>query len=319
MSSFYRLSVRLCIKSWVIVGLLFVASAGVACSSNSDGRSTAQPSGTAKLEVVATTVQVTALVKEVGGDKIDLHGIIPAGADPHAFEPIPSDLAAIEKAQIILRSGLGLDDWLDGTLRAGSNATVVTVTDGIIPLKGEDDGAQVDDPHVWHDPENDKIMVDDIAAALERADPANSATYRANAATYDTVLDNTTAQVQAIINEIPADARKLVTNHDALGYFARAFGLTIVGAVIPSVSTDAQSSAQQTAALLDAIRREHVRAIFAESSANPQLATTLAGDAGVKIVDDLYGDSLGEPGSGADTVDGMLLTNARKIADALKS
>jgi len=318
MTSSYRLSVRRCIKSWVIVGLLAVAVLGVACGSDSGGRSAAQP-GRARIRVVATTVQVTALVKEVGGDKIDLRGIIPAGADPHAFEPIPSDLAAIERAQLIFRHGLGLDDWLDGTLRAGSSATVVTVTDGIIPLKGEESGAQVDDPHVWHDPDNDTIMVDGIAAALESADPANSSAYAANAAAYKRKLDQTKSQVQAIIDEIPADARKLVTNHDSFGYFARAFGLTIVGAVIPSVSTDAQSSAQQTAALLDAIRSEHVRAIFAESSANSQLATTLADDAGVKIVDDLYGDSLGEPRSGADTVDGMLLTNARKIADALKS
>jgi ABC-type Zn uptake system ZnuABC Zn-binding protein ZnuA len=124
--------------------------------------------------------------------------------------------------------------------------------------------------------------------------------------------------VQSIINEIPPDNRKLVTNHDALGYFARAFGLQVVGAVIPSVSTEAEPSAQETAALLDTISREHVKAIFAESSVNPKLATTLANDAGVKIVDDLYGDSLGEPGSGADTVDGMLVTNAHKIADALK-
>ncbi len=125
-------------------------------------------------------------------------------------------------------------------------------------------------------------------------------------------------QVQAIIDEIPAGDRKLVTNHDAFGYFAHAFGLTIVGAVIPSLSTESEPSAQDTAALLDLIARENVKAIFAESSVNPKLASTLAGDAGVTIVDDLYGDSLGQPGSGADTVDGMLLTNARKIADALK-
>ena len=124
--------------------------------------------------------------------------------------------------------------------------------------------------------------------------------------------------MQAIIDEIPAENRKLVTNHDAFGYFARAFGLEVVGAVIPSISTRIRASAKDTAALLDTIEREHVKAIFAESSVNPGLATTLANDAGVKIVDDLYGDSLGEPGSGADTVDGMLLANARKIADALK-
>jgi zinc/manganese transport system substrate-binding protein len=268
--------------------------------------------------VVATTVQITALAKEVGGNTIDLRGLIPAGADAHNFEPKASDVAAVESAQLILRNGIGLDDWLDGTLSAGSNATVVTVTDGIAPRKGAEPGEHADDPHVWHDPDNNKIMVDNIAAALAAADPGNSSTYEANAAAYKTKLDETKVKVQAIIDEIPPADRKLVTNHDAFGYFADAFGLKIVGAVIPSVSTEAEPSAKATAALLDTIQKEQVKAIFAESSVNPTLATTLAHDAGVKIVDDLYGDSLGGPGSGADTIDGMLLSNAGKIAEALK-
>lgn len=271
-----------------------------------------------RLRVVATTVQIAALAREVGGDAIDLHGIIPAGADPHIFEPKAGDVAAVESAQLILRHGLGLDDSLDSTLAAGSNASVVTATDGIAPLKSEENGQQADDAHVWHDPENDKIMVDNIAAALEAADPKNKPAYEANAAAYKRKLDETKAKVQAIIDEIPPADRKLVTNHDAFGYFANAFGLQIVGAVIPSVSTEAEPSAKDTAALLDTIRNEQVKAIFAESSVNAKLAKTLAQDAGVTIVDDLYGDSLGGPGSGADTIDGMLLSNARKIADALK-
>jgi ABC-type Zn uptake system ZnuABC Zn-binding protein ZnuA len=262
-------------------------------------------------------VQITALAHEVGGDLIQLHGLVPAGADPHAFEPRASDLTAIEDADVILRHGMGLDDWLDDTLAAGHH-DATTVTAGIAPLKGEGQGETVDDPHVWHDPDNDKIMVDNIAAALGRADPHNTQLYEQAAYAYKLKLDQTRTQVQEIIAGIPRPNRKLVTNHDALGYFARAFGLTIVGAVIPSLSTESEPSAQDTAALIDLIQQEHVKAIFAESSVNPKLATTLANDAGVTIVDDLYGDSLGEPGSGADTLDGMLLSNAHKIADALK-
>lgn len=291
----------------LILGIIAVA----ACGGSSDDN------GGAKLKVVATTVQVTALTHEVGGDLVELHGIIPAGADAHEFEPTASDLRAIEDADVILRHGMGLDDWIEDTLGAGSVDPVV-VTGGITPQKGEGDGETIDDPHVWHDPANDKIMVDNIAAALGAADPANKAAYDANAAAYKQRLDETRDQVQAIINEIPAENRKLVTNHDAFGYFAPAFGLEVVGAVIPSISTGSEPSAQDTAALLDTIEREHVKAIFAESSVNPTLATTLARDAGVTIVDDLYGDSLGEPGSGAETIDGMLLANAHKIADALK-
>jgi ABC-type Zn uptake system ZnuABC Zn-binding protein ZnuA len=270
------------------------------------------------LKVVATTVQITALAKEVAGGTIALKGLVPAGADPHEFEPVASDLVALEGADLILRHGIGLDDWLDRTLKAAKKAKLVTVTAGVRLRKGEDDAKPAEDPHVWHDPANAKKMVDNITAALDRADPANKPTYEANAAAYKKKLDMAAAQVRAILNEIPPANRKLVTNHDALEYFARAFGLKIVGAVIPAVSTQAEPSAADTAALLTAIKREKVKAIFAESNVNPKLAAMLAKEAGVKIVEDLYGDSLGQPGSGAETVDGMWLANARKIADALK-
>jgi zinc/manganese transport system substrate-binding protein len=297
------------------------AALAVACGGGSNsktGPTSGDATSVAKTNVVTTTVQITALTKEVGGDKIHLRGIIPAGADAHAFEPVASDLVAIENADLVLRHGIGLDDWIDPTIKAGAKARVVTVTDGVSLRKSEEGGKEIEDPHVWHDPNNAKIMVDDIRNALDAVDPANSAGYDANAAAYSQKLDESKAQVQAIVNEIAPENRKLVTNHDAFSYFANAFGLTVVGAVIPSVSTESEPSAQDTAALLDTIRRENVKAIFAESSVNPKLADTLAHDAGVKIVDDLYGDSLGEPGSGADTLDGMLLFNARKIADALK-
>ena len=296
---------------WSALILSLIAPLAGACGGGkggSDGR----------VNVVATTVQITALTREVGGGLVDLHGLIPAGADPHAFEPTASDLIAIEGADVILRHGIGLDDWLDDTLSAGQSANVTTVTDGITARKGEENGREVSDPHVWHDPDNDKIMVDDIAAALDAADPVNKAAYDANAAAYKAKLDDTKAQVQAIINEVPRESRKMVTDHDAFGYFADAFGLKIIGAIFPTLSTEGEPSANEMAGLLDTIRAEGVKAVFAEQSVNAQVATTLANDAGVKIVDDLYGDSLGGPGSGADTVDGMLLSNARKIADALK-
>src|SRR5262249_48169867 len=152
------------------------------------------------------------------GDRIELRGLVPPGADPHEFEPVASDLAAVEGAKLILRHGIGLDDWLDRTLKAGKTATVVTVTQGVRLQKGEEEGKQVKDPHVWHDPANAKRMIDNITAALDRADFANKATYDANATAYKTRLDEARVQVQAIINEIPPTNRKLVTNHDALGY-----------------------------------------------------------------------------------------------------
>ena len=279
----------------------------------------AGPSGAAERpKVVATSVQITAMTTAVAGDLIELKGLIPAGADPHEYEPKASDLVALEGAALILRHGIGLDDWLDRTLKAGKRATVVTVTRGVRLQKGEEDGKPVDDPHVWHDPANAKKMVDNIAVALDRLDPAHKTTYDANATAYKKRLDEAKAQVQAIIREIPPASRKLVTDHDAFGYFAQAYGLKIVGAVIPGTSTQAEPSAGDVAKLLETIKKEKVKAIFAEASVNSKLAATLSKEAGVKIVDDLYGDSLGAPGSGAETVEGMWLANARKIADALK-
>ncbi|HXK32399.1 MAG TPA: metal ABC transporter substrate-binding protein [Dehalococcoidia bacterium] len=316
-----------------------VVGAATACG-DSDGEESPRPGGAptasaspasaaGRLSVVTTIAQITALAREVGGERIDLHGLVPPGADSHAFEPVAEDLVAVENADLILRHGVGLDDWLDDTLSAARDATVVTVTDGIelrppaLQAEGEHDGEDGAgdhgdvDPHVWLDPERAKQMVDNIAEALAAADPAGADTYRANAAAYNAVLDDAAAEARALIDEIPEQDRKIVTNHDGFGYFAEAFGLEVVGAVIPSSTTGAEPSAQETAGLLRLIREEGVKAIFAESSVNSDLAETLARDAGVRIVDDLYVDALGEPGSGADTVDGVIVVNAQKVHEAL--
>jgi len=322
-----RPAVILCIG--LVLGSLSVL---VTACGEDEGPADGGGASASKLSVVATTVQIEALAREVGGDRIELTGLVPPGAGAHDFAPVASDLRALDGAAVVLRHGIGLDDWLDDTISAGGDAAVYTVTDGIDLQKGALDHAEEEtdeagdhegddgdlDPHVWHDPDNVKIMVDNIADALAEADSEDAPDYRDAAAAYNAKLDVTKAQVQAIIDEIPPEDRKLVTNHDAFGYFARAFGLEVAGAVIPAISTQAEASAGQTAALLETIEREGVKAIFAESSVEPDLARTLASDAGIVIVDDLYGDSLGGPGSGADTVDGMLLANARKIADALK-
>lgn len=317
MSALFSPMMRLSIIATLLIGVL-----AVACSDDDGGGD-----GDASIKVVATTIQIAALTEEVAGDRAEVISVIPAGSDPHDFEPTASDLQAIADADLILRHGIGLDAFLDDML-SGSSAPVVTVTDGLdlqppaLELEHEEEGEEHEegefDPHVWHDPELDKGMVDNILAALIGAGPDDQAAYEVNADAYKTVLDETDAEIETIIAEIPDENRKLVTNHDAMGYFARAYGLEVVGAVIPADTTAAEPSAEDTAELLDTIEREGVRAIFAESSVTPDLAEQLANDAGVEIVDNLYGDSLGEPGSAEGTVHGMLLYNARLIADALR-
>ncbi len=271
--------------------------------------------------VVATTVQVGALAHEVAGDLVTVHVLVGPGGDPHDYEATADDIKRIGEATVVLRNGIGLDGFLDAAIQSSGAANVVTVTDGIeVRHASEDEGHDGDeDPHVWHDPMNDKVMVDNIVAALSAAFPDDADAFRANGDAYKAKLDATDAEIRTLIDAIPPANRKVVTNHDAFGYFFDRYGLEFVGAVIPGVdTTSGEASAQQIAALQDTIEREGVRAIFSEDTVDPKVARELANDTGVTIVDDLYGDSLGEPGSGAETIDGMLLANATKIADALK-
>ena len=268
--------------------------------------------------VVATTVQVGALAKAVAGGAVSIKTLVGTGVDPHDYEASADDIRTIGDSKLVLRNGIGLDAFLDKAVAGSGQKNVVTVTGGVKIRKGEQAGSKEDDPHVWHNPENDKIMVDNIARALSAAFPANAPTFQRNADAYKKRLDDVDAEIRKLIDTLPAGNRTMVTNHDAFGYFIERYGLEFVGAVIPNVSTAAEASARQIADLEDTIRRKKVRAVFAESSLDPKVAKQIARDTGVKIVDDLYGDSLGPPGSGADTVDGMLLANAKTIVDALR-
>jgi ABC-type Zn uptake system ZnuABC Zn-binding protein ZnuA len=171
---------------------------------------------------------------------------------------------------------------------------------------------------VWHDIENDKLMLAAIADALAASDPGHAQAYRANAAAYSAKLDETDRQIKTLLDAIPPQNRKVVTNHDSVGYFLARYGLTFVGAVIPGTSTQSEPSAKDIAELVSLIKKEGVKAIFSEGSVDPKVARQVAKDTGVTIVADLYGDSLGNKGSGAETIDGMLLSNAKKIAEALR-
>lgn len=293
------------------LGLLFILVVGVAAACGGDG------DGEAGRTAVATTAQIGALTREVAaGQDIDVVVLIKPGVDAHDYDPTAADIKAIGRAALVFKNGIGLDDFVDDAIEsAGGSARLVTVTAAITPREGEDGSP---DPHVWHDPTRVKVMVDAIAEALAEADPPGAEAYRANARAYGQRLDEVDGEIRALIDEIPVENRKMVTNHDAFGYFIERYGLEFVGAVIPSTDSSAEPSARDIADLIDAIEREGVKAIFAESSIDPRVARQIAEDTGVTIVDDLYGDSLGEEGSGAETVDGMLLANARKIAEALK-
>ncbi len=283
-------------------------------------------SGSDRPNVVAITTQIGDFARNVGGDRINLTVLLKPNQDAHDFDFEPSQLRNIAGADLILRNGLGLDDFLDDALD-NTDASVVVVSEGASLREGNHDHREEDqdeheghgaDPHVWLSVDNARVMVENVRDALIELDDANADYYRENATRYLSTLEALDRHIQTQVQSVPVACRKLVTNHEVLGYFADAYGFEVVGSVIPSTVTDAQPSAADVADIVRKIRDQDVPAIFAESSANPALVQQVAREAGIKVVDDLYGDSLGPASSAGGTYEGMMRENTRKIVEALK-
>src|SRR5688572_3720073 len=308
------------------------ATPSMSLNTPSSSQSTATGVGGGKLRVVATTLQIRSMAEAVAGERAEVRSIMPPGADAHDFEPKPSDVQSIGESAIVLKNGIGLDDWADKLIEnAGGERPLVTVTEGIplqeggeheeeasgTPVAGEEEHAgEEHDPHVWLDVTNAMTMTRNIRDALIEVDPAGDATYRSNADVYLAKLTELDKFIKDQIATIPQENRKMVTNHDAFGYFIERYGLQFVGSIIPSMSTEAQPSAGEVAALINKIKAENVKAIFLESSINPQLATQIANDADVEVVDNLYADSMGAPGTPTGSYEGMMRHNADAIVEA---
>ena len=297
-----------------IAGTLLVTLALSACSPGMDA------SAGDGLRVVATTTQVGSVAAEVGGEHVELTVLLGPGVEAHDFELTPAHAAALEQADVILLSGAGLEDWLVDTLSAiGVEHRVRDLSAGV-SLRSLDvgDGAVAVDPHYWLSGPNAIRMTENVRDALAEADPDRAARYGERAAGLIDRLESSDAEAQALIDEVPADRRRIVTDHDALGYFIDRYGLDFVGSVFPSLDVSAEPSARDIEQLVSRIRAEDVTAIFTESSVDPRLAEAVADETDAHLVDEpLYTDSLGPAGSGADTLDGVLLHNARVIRDGL--
>lgn len=276
-----------------------------------------------KLAVVATTTIVGDVVAQVGGDAIDLTVLLPVGADPHVFDPSPQDMAKVTDAGVIFANGAGLEAFLERLLEnAGGDAEVVEVSAGVTFIEGEDhDEAEHPhegvDPHTWTDPNNVLRWVDTVEAALVLHDPAHAAEYKANADAYRAQLCELDAWVRGQVAAIPAENRKLVTDHETFAYFAQRYGFEQVGAVVPGYSTAAQPSARDLAALEDRIRAYGVKAVFVGSTVNPALAQRVSEDTGVKLVF-LYTGSLTAPGGEADSYLSYVKYNVGAMVEGLR-
>jgi ABC-type Zn uptake system ZnuABC Zn-binding protein ZnuA len=293
----------------LLVGVAASAAAAAGCGEGDSG-------GGAELTVVATTTQVADLVANVGGSRVDVHGILGTNADPHDYEPRPSDVGAISDAPVVFKSGGDIDDWLDELIEnAGGDRRVVSLIDSVHTIKGGED--EEVDPHWWEDPRNAISAVAAIRDALIEADPAGRSAYERNAAVYLRKLERLDRAIADCMRRVPASERKLVTTHDALGYFADRYEVEVVGALIPSLSTQAQPSARDVNELVDQIREEGVRAIFPETSLNERLEDAVSREAGAEVGGQLWVDALGPEGSGAGTYLDAMRRNADVMAEGM--
>ena len=260
--------------------------------------------------MVATTTQVADMTRAVAGDRTEVDQILQPGSDPHEYEPRPSDAEAVANAKVVIRSGGDVDEWLDGVVeQAGGDADVVTLIDAVDRHGG--------DPHWWQDPHNAEKAVEAIREALTKADPEGAAGYTARANAYEAKLEALDAGIASCVQRVPPETRQLVTSHDALGYYAARYGFRVIGAAIPSLSTQAQPSAAATKRLVDQIKAQHVPAIFPESAVSPKLEEAIARDAGAKVGGALWADALGPRGSTGATYLDAMTANTNTIVSAL--
>jgi ABC-type Zn uptake system ZnuABC Zn-binding protein ZnuA len=278
------------------IGRAAVLAAVVAVVAACTGGSTASPSGPPTLTVVTSTTVFADMVAQVGGSLVNVHSLVPANGDVHTFSPRPSDIRQLAAAKLVVMNGLGLDDWLLKSISAvNENAPVVQLAPnlpGVEYITG-DEGSGPPNPHLWLDPVIAQLYVDRIESGLAQADPANAAAYDRQAAAYRARLGELDTWVQTQIATIPPGNRRFVAFHDAFPYYARAYGLEIVGVAVAAPGQD--PSAGYTAQLIAAIKAAHVKAIFSEAQFPPKLVDQLAQQTGATVVATLYDDSIGNP------------------------
>lgn len=271
-----------------------------------------------KLPAVASFSIVGDLVKQIGGDRVDVATIVGPNADAHGYQPKPADAKAVAQAKLIFVNGLGFDAWMQRLAKSsGSKAAIVVASAGVKPLKEAEDGHGHgdDDPHAWHDPANLKLYAATIRDALSKADPAGAADYASRFVAYSAALDRLDADNRTALAAIPAERRKIVTSHDAFAYLGRAYGIVFLAP--QGVSTESQPSAKDIARIIRFIRETKAPAVFIETISDPRQMERIAQESGAKIGGKLYSDALSPPDGPAGTTIDMIRTNIRELTKAL--
>ncbi len=298
------------INAFILLTLLLSACTAPAPQTNTGG-----------LYVLATTTFLADIARNVAGDRAQVESLLPVGADPHAYQAAPSDVARIAKSTVLIQNGIEYEHFLKPLLEnAGGQRLIITATDGLTPNQmdsKETPGQKVGDPHLWLDPVLVVTYVENIRDGLIQVDPAGAETYKANADAYIAQLKDLDAWIRTQVETVPAERRLLVTNHEALGYFAQEYGFTVVGSILPSLSSEASASAQEIAASVDAIKASGAPVIFLGDVENAKLAEQIASETGVQVVNDLHLESLTD-GAPAATYIEMMKYNVTRIIEALK-
>lgn len=274
-------------------------------------------SGVPTLTAVTTTTVFADMIKQVGGDRVAVHSLVPKGGEVHTFDPAPSDAAAVTRARLLILNGLGLDDWvIPFAEQAGvGDISKLTLAEGLDGVDYVTDGSSgTPNPHLWMNVAYAQIYADRIRLKLIELDPAGQSLYDANFETYDARLAELDAWVRHEMDAVPAQARRVVAFHDAFPYFAAAYGLEQVGVVVEAPGQD--PSAADIAALVAAIRQAGVQAILSEVQFSAELAQTIAAETGATVVSDLYTDTLGDPP--IDTYEAAIRHDVEQITAALR-
>ncbi len=272
-----------------------------------------------KLKAVATFSILADLVKNVGGDKVEIISLVPPNGDAHVYSPSPADAKKLADAQIVFINGLGFEGWIARLVKSSATkANVIVATKGIKPLKaagGHGHNHDVGDPHAWQSVANAKVYVANIRDALVAKDPTNKVAYEANAAAYLGKLDVLDKEVREAIARIPADRRRIITTHDAFGYFRSAYGVEFVAP--QGVSTDSEASAKDVARIITQVRKQKIPAVFLENVSDPRLLSRIAAETGAKLGGILYSDALTDEKGDAPTYIDLIRHNIRTLSAAL--
>jgi zinc/manganese transport system substrate-binding protein len=269
-----------------------------------------------KLKVVASFSILGDIVKNVGGDRVALTTLVGPDGDAHVFEPTPADAKTVAAADVVVVNGLGLEGWMERLIESSDyKGPVAVASRGVNSRTMDEDGRTVTDPHAWQDLRNGRIYVENVAAALAAADPQGAAAYRAAASTYSAEIAAKDEWVRAELKDVPSGQRRIITSHDAFGYFGAAYGVSFLAPV--GVSTEAEPSAAGIARLINQMKAEGIKVVFFENMTSPKLVETLASEAGARVGGTLFSDALSRPGGPAGSYLEMFDNNVPQLKAAM--